>query len=166
MSVAVQGLAATVFLYVDQVLTIVADANSSGSAVPLGNPGEALGTPVAVAASATVTIGPFATTKRYAIYADAGTLTYTTATPDPDAAAAAALKSAVLAGGAAGDHTLTGIAVGDAIVSVRRYIGAGVAVTDVSDLTTEFTVAAGKINNAAGTDTTGDKLAVLWAKLT
>jgi predicted RecA/RadA family phage recombinase len=76
------------------------------------------------------------------------------------------LKAKVLAGGAAGDHTLAGIAVGDELVTVARLdIDTG-TVVDISDITAEFTVAAGKITNVGGTDTTGDKLLVLYLDLT
>lgn len=76
------------------------------------------------------------------------------------------LKSAILAGGAAGDHVLAAIALGDELVSVEQIdLNAG-NVVDVVDLTSEFTVAAGKITNVGGTDTTGDKLRVLYLDLT
>ncbi len=71
-------------------------------------------------------------------------------------------KNAVVAGGAAGDITVAGIVATDTLELVLYLVGAGVAVTDASDLTSEFTVAAGKINNAAGTATTGGKLLVQW----
>lgn len=76
-------------------------------------------------------------------------------------------KVAVAAGATAGDFTVTGIAVGDQLVGVVRMIGAGTAVTDVSNLTAEFTITgANKINNTGGTDTTGSKLLVLYHDLT
>jgi hypothetical protein len=76
-------------------------------------------------------------------------------------------KSAVVAGGTAGDFTVTGIAVGDQIVAVIRFIGAGVAVTDLSNLTAQFTITGNNtINNTGGTNTTGDKLLVLYNNLT
>lgn len=81
--------------------------------------------------------------------------------------AAANLKNAVVAGGAAGNITVTGVAVGDQLVAVTRFIGAGVAVTDVSSLTTEFAITnTNVINNTGGTNTTGDKLEVWWVDLT
>lgn len=77
------------------------------------------------------------------------------------------LRATVVAGGAAGDITVTGIAVGDLLVLVARLNRDGTAATiDLSDITSEFTVAAAKINNAAGTNTTGDALLVLWWDLT
>jgi hypothetical protein len=76
-------------------------------------------------------------------------------------------KKALIAGGAAGNFTVTGIKVGDEIDLVLRFVGAGVAVTDVSDITSEFTITAtNTINNTAGTNTTGDKLLILYTKLT
>jgi hypothetical protein len=76
------------------------------------------------------------------------------------------LKKALIAGGAAGDRTVTGIKSGDELVQVLQFVGAGVALTDIVDLTSEFTAATGKINNSGGTATTGDKLLVLWIKKT
>lgn len=73
------------------------------------------------------------------------------------------LKTAVIAGGAAGPLTVTGIAALDQLVSVVRFIGAGTDVTDVSDLTSEFSIsAANTITNVGGTATTGDKLLVVY----
>lgn len=172
MSVVSQGSPSTLALYAGETLTVTADAISSGAVVYVGQPGSEPGSPVPVAAGTTVLIGPYVGTRHYRIAANAGSLSYTTAKVDyPTAAEAlaadtASRKAAVIAGGAAGDHTLAAIAVGDTLVSVIRYVGAGVAVTDVTDITSEFTVAAGKINNAAGTNTTGDKLLVLYNDLT
>lgn len=73
-------------------------------------------------------------------------------------------RTALVAGAAAGDITVAGIKVGDELLQVVEYIGAGVAVTDVALLTSEFTVAAGKINNTGHTDTTGSKLLVVWVQ--
>lgn len=81
--------------------------------------------------------------------------------------AGAFLKSAVIAGGAAGDHTVTGIAAGDELVLVAQLdVNAG-TVVDIVALTGEFTVTgADTINNVGGTNTTGDKLLVLYLDLT
>ena len=175
----------TVTLPAGHTLAVTADAVSSGNVYPFAERvGDTAGLS-AVAASTTVTLGPFATVKRYQIVADQGTLTHVIAavdynSPTEDTAAIAvaqaaaiaaslpraALKRAVLTGGAAGDHTLAAIAVGDTLVAVIRHVGAGVAVTDIEDLTAEFTVAAGKITNVGGTNTTGDKLLVLYNDLT
>lgn len=78
------------------------------------------------------------------------------------------LKGTAIAGGAAGAHTVTGIATGDELVLVARLDLDGTAANiDLDDLTSEFTIsAADTINNAAGTDTTGDKLLVLYLDLT
>ena len=75
-------------------------------------------------------------------------------------------QALIIAGGAAGNHAVAGIKVGDKILKVTRYIGAGTDMTDLALITSEFTVsAADQINNAAGTNTTGDKLQVEWSKL-
>ena len=74
-------------------------------------------------------------------------------------------KHALVAGGAAGDITVTAIKAVDKLDEVIYFVGAGVAVTDISDLTAEFTISAdGKINNTAGTASTGGKLLVRWTK--
>jgi hypothetical protein len=76
-------------------------------------------------------------------------------------------KHALVAGGAAGDITVTGIKVGDELLEVLWFVGAGTAVTDVTDLTAEFTITAtNTINNTGGTASTGDKLLVRYNKLT
>lgn len=71
----------------------------------------------------------------------------------------------LLAGGAAGDHVIADIAVGDELVKVL-HISTAASVATIADLTSEFTVAAGKITNALGTDTTSDQLLVFWSDLT
>lgn len=78
------------------------------------------------------------------------------------------LKATVIAGGAAGDHTVTGIASGDELVLVARLSREAVAADiDLSSITGEFTISAtNTINNASGTDTTGDALLVMYLDLT
>jgi hypothetical protein len=69
------------------------------------------------------------------------------------------LVQKVIAGGVAGNHTVSGIGAGDRIVSVVHDTTAGALV----DLTSEFSVtAANTINNAAGTDTSSDFLVVTY----
>lgn len=69
------------------------------------------------------------------------------------------IKAALIDGGAAGNHTVAGIDVGDELILVLHYTtGAALA-----DLTAEFAVtAANTINNTGGTETTSDQLVVLW----
>lgn len=67
-----------------------------------------------------------------------------------------------LAGGAAGDLTLTGIATDDTLLKVISIdtSGAGNAGTD---LTSEFTItAANTINNTGGTSTANKTVIVYW----
>lgn len=81
-------------------------------------------------------------------------------------AAVAAVKIFFVDGGAAGNHTVTGIAVGDSLISVF-HVSTKANVATIADLTSEFTVsAADTINNAAGTDTTNDLLIVFYHDLT
>ncbi len=70
---------------------------------------------------------------------------------------------AIIPGGAAGDHTLSGpINTDDDLLSVRHV--SDDLVTN-ADLTAEFTIdGSGLINNALGTVTTGDFLVVTWAE--
>lgn len=73
------------------------------------------------------------------------------------------IKQKLIAAGAAGNHTVTGIEVGDEIISVTNFDADG---TSVNDLTSEFTVtAASTINNTGGTATDG-KLQILYLDLT
>lgn len=74
------------------------------------------------------------------------------------------LKVKLIDGGAAGDHAVTGMALGDELVSVI-HISTKAAIATMADLTSEFTVAAGKVTNAAGTDTTDDQLMVIYLDL-
>ena len=72
------------------------------------------------------------------------------------------VKATIIAGGAAGDHTVSGIATGDNLVAVLH-----VDFTDASetgtDITGEFTIsAADTINNTGGTDSTGGFLVVVY----
>ncbi len=72
-------------------------------------------------------------------------------------------KHAVVAGGAAGNITVTGIKTTDTLAAVLRLVGAATTMTNITDLTSEFTITAlNTINNTAGTATTADKLLVLW----
>jgi|GEM_PF-4810646 len=76
--------------------------------------------------------------------------------------AASILHVDLVNGGAAGDHTVTGIASGDEIVFVGHFSTAA-AIATLADLTSEFSVTgADTINNAAGTDTSSDQLMVIW----
>ena len=78
------------------------------------------------------------------------------------AAGRSALKQTVVDGGAAGDIAVIGIGADDELVSVLA-IDATDASEDFSDLTDEFSItAAGTINNAGGTATTGQGLLVTW----
>ena len=77
------------------------------------------------------------------------------------------LGKAVVAGGAAGNFTVTGIQTADELLLVLHVAGAGSDVTDIEDLTSEFSItAANTINNTGGTASTGGKLLVLYYDLT
>ncbi|MCC7047202.1 MAG: hypothetical protein IT562_10855 [Alphaproteobacteria bacterium] len=72
------------------------------------------------------------------------------------------IKQAVVAGGSAGDFTVTGIATTDRLVGVI-YFTKSTNLTAVTDLSSEFSItAANTINNAAGTATTGGYLLVTY----
>lgn len=78
------------------------------------------------------------------------------------AASASGISKALIAGGSAGDHTVTGIKTTDELIAVFEQDGTSGLLTD---LTSEFSIsAADTINNAAGTDTTSDKLLVLYKR--
>ena len=71
-------------------------------------------------------------------------------------------------GGAAGNHTVSGIRVGDSLISVIQFDVDTGGIVGVADLTSEFTITGNDtINNTGGTDTTSDdKLYVLYQDLT
>ena len=71
-----------------------------------------------------------------------------------------------VAGGSAGAHTVTGIAIGDRLIAVQHWTTAA-AIATVADLTSEFSIsAANAIDNTSGTDTTNDQLIVIYEDLT
>lgn len=71
------------------------------------------------------------------------------------------LNVTLVNGGAAGNHTVAGMAVGDEVVFVGHLTTAA-AIATLGDLTSEFTAGAGVINNTDGTDTTNDQLMIIW----
>lgn len=76
------------------------------------------------------------------------------------------IQTDLVAGGAAGNLTLTGVAVGDELVFVGRFSTAA-AIATLTDLTAEFSITAtNTINNTGGTATTGDTLMVIWVDRT
>jgi len=72
------------------------------------------------------------------------------------------VKTTIIAGGAAGNHTITGIKTRDQLVSVL-FVDFTDASETGSDLTSEFSIsAANTINNTGGTDSTGGFLVVTY----
>ena len=70
------------------------------------------------------------------------------------------IKLAIISGGAAGSHTVTGIRTGDELISVLEQNGTSGLLTD---LTSEFAIATSDtITNSGGTATSGDKLIILY----
>jgi hypothetical protein len=68
-------------------------------------------------------------------------------------------RVAVVPGGPAGPVPAPDVRLTEALVGVIYYPGAGTAVTDVVNLTGQFTIAAdGIISNNGGTDTSAGKL--------
>lgn len=169
MTTVAQGLPQTVTLPAGHQLSVVADALSSGRLFPFvmcvgDTPGL-----VAVAASATVLVGPFATDKRYQVEALAGFLTYTAAPVDfPTATEAAATALAAAAAAALLAHVPVSGTVGD----VKEYIGAGAPV-DYTDGTPPATgegvagIGSRYTNITLGTlyINTGTKAQPLWTQL-
>jgi hypothetical protein len=70
------------------------------------------------------------------------------------------IKVTLVAGGAAGDHTVTGIASGDELVFVGMFATAA-AIATLTDITSEFTVGTDKITNSS-TNSTSNQLMVVW----
>lgn len=84
------------------------------------------------------------------------------------------LKRAIIAGGAAGALTVTGLLATDELIGVVQLdvaadtstSASGNKIQDAVDLTSEFTItAANTITNTGGTNTTGDKLMVLYRQV-
>ena len=69
-----------------------------------------------------------------------------------------------IAGGSAGALVLSGVKATDRLISVLRLNRDATAATiDITDVTAEFTISDDdEIDNAGGTDTTGDSLIVTW----
>lgn len=68
------------------------------------------------------------------------------------------------AGAVAGNVTVTGIAVGDNLISVIAHqVGGAVGIDSVADLTSEFSItAANTINNTGGTSSASGFLVILY----
>lgn len=74
----------------------------------------------------------------------------------PEVQAKTRERLSCIVGGAAGDHTVTGIKLGDELINVLN-------VTVGGDLVEEFTItAADTINNAGGTSTVAENLLVRY----
>jgi hypothetical protein len=78
----------TIFLPKDYELTLTTDASSTGSYEQLPNPGESFNTPVSIAVSSTVVLGPFNTGQNYALDSNKGEISYAMAPAGNDAASA------------------------------------------------------------------------------
>jgi len=83
---------------------------------------------------------------------------------------AGAVRTAVINGGAAGAHAVTGIEVGDELISVLHFARDGGPpvdnIADLEDLTSEFTISdADEIDNTGGTATTDGYLVVTYSDL-
>ena len=75
------------------------------------------------------------------------------------------LKVTLVAGGSAGDHTVTGITTADQIAFVGHFSTAA-AIATLADLTSEFSITGtNTINTGGGTDTSSDQLMVMWLDL-
>lgn len=69
----------------------------------------------------------------------------------------------VIAGGSAGNHTLTGVAVGDELSGVLYAATADGKVSTITDLSSEFTILDDDVvENAGHTDTTSGYLIIGW----
>ena len=106
-------------------------------------------------------------TKRIAFQASSITAGQTRTITMPDRAINLAnvgqINLDLITGGAAGNHTLTGVTTADSLIAVMYFVGAGTDVTNVLDIGSEFQITApDTIANAGGTNTTGGKMLVLW----
>lgn len=69
----------TIFVPIGYELTLTTDANSSGFYEQLPNPGGSKNTPVAIAVSSNVALGPFNDNRYYALDTNKGTISYSLA---------------------------------------------------------------------------------------
>lgn len=134
-----------------------AHAGVAGAALGVSRSAAAVGAYVPVDVIGTVVVESGA-----AVAADA--LVQSDSTGRAITAAASNIKQAVIAGGSAGDLTVTGITTSDRLVAVTRLNrDATAANVNIDSLTSEFSITASDtINNAGGTATTGDALQVIW----
>lgn len=73
------------------------------------------------------------------------------------------ITTAVIVGGAAGALTVSGVTTKDELISVIHCTAGGAVDGDFADLSSEFAItAANTISNAGGTNTTGNKLIVIY----
>ena len=74
-----------------------------------------------------------------------------------------AFHAKMISGGAAGLHAVSGMTAGSSLIDVAYLYGLGNASPfTASDLTSQFTVASGNINNTGGSNTAGGYLWVQW----
>lgn len=88
--------------------------------------------------------------------------------PAPSASRSAdhGIKVALIDGGAAGDHTVTGIAVGDELIFVGMF-ATKASIATLADQTAEHSVsAADTINNTGGTSSASNQLFIIYRDLT
>jgi cystathionine beta-lyase family protein involved in aluminum resistance len=78
------------------------------------------------------------------------------------------VQRALIAGGAAGDHTVSGLKKGDQIISIY-HLDFDTAAEVAADIKSEFSLGQDNtvlkdevLNNTAGTDTTGGFIEVMW----
>lgn len=88
------------------------------------------------------------------------------ASPPTQSSSVPAIKFKLIAGGAAGNLTVTGIGAKDKLLAVVGFgltEGTPNTFSGIVDLLSEFTItAANTINNTGGTATTGKLLLVVW----
>jgi hypothetical protein len=153
---------------VGQGQACVVASNGSDWYVVMPTIAQALAAGLVVVADGNFRIGDSADlTKRIAFEASGITAGQTRTITMPDRAInlgnVGQINLDLITGGAAGNHTLTGVTTADALIAVMYLVGAGTDVTDVLDLGGEFQITAtNTIANAGGTNTTGGKMLVLW----
>jgi hypothetical protein len=173
----------TVSLPAGQVLKLTVPTGATGLNTRLSD--SAGGEPYAPVAvnGVNLSFGPYGSPRRYALSCTVGSFTYAIAPYDPSSDASdtayataaqgvkadaavpkAGVHSKVVTGGAAGAITVTGIPATATLLAVIVFVGAGTAVTDINELSGEFTVTGvNTIDNTGGTSTSGAKLLVTWS---
>ena len=74
------------------------------------------------------------------------------------------LRFEKIVGGVAGNHTVTGLKANDRLLSVLQFEKTAANITDLVDLTAEFSITADDTINNTTTDTSTDALLIIYVE--